>query len=102
MMLIRILGYVLLLAGVVALGAEILRSLEAGYWQSLPLGEVWYGLDRGSLNGIQVLLERYLWDYLWDPVLLTVLLLPAWAVLGVPGLLILAFARRQRRKRMFS
>lgn len=102
MILLRIVGYILLLSGIAALGAELLQYLEAGTWRSLPLGKLWYDLDRESLNGFQVVLERYIWDVLWDPVVLTVLQWPAWAVLGTPGLLILALARRRRQRRMFS
>jgi len=102
MIVLRIVGYVLLLSGLVALGSDIFRSLEAGGWQSMALGQFWFGLDRASLNGFQVVLERHVWDVLWDPVMLAVLQWPVWAVAGVPGLLLLAIARGRRQRRMFS
>lgn len=102
MSVLRIIGYVLLLAGIVALGFEIVQSLEAGRWILLTLGQVWAAIDRVSLNMVQVGLERYIHPFLWDPVFLTVLLWPAWLVFGVLGGLLIALGRRRRSKRMFS
>ena len=44
-------------------------------------------MSAASLNLVQAVVQRYLLPALWDPVLVTLLLLPAWIVVGVPGLL---------------
>ncbi|PJK29585.1 hypothetical protein [Minwuia thermotolerans] len=102
MIVLRILGYLLLLAGITALGVEILNSLEAGEWAILSAGEIWARIDRESLRATQVGLERYIHPYLWDPIMLNIVLAPAWLVLGLPGLILILLARRRRSRRMFS
>lgn len=103
MFIIRIIGYLLLLAGLVALGAELLSSLEAGEWTPIALGQRWvefFGFS--SLQSIQVGLERYVHAFLWNPVLQSVFEAPAWLPLVILGLLIILIARRRRRHRMFG
>lgn len=103
MIIVRIIGYVLLLAGLVALGAELLSSLEAGKWTIIPLGQRWvefFGFT--SLQSIQVGLERYVHPFLWNPVLQSVFEAPAWLPLVLLGLIFILVARRRRRRRMFG
>ncbi len=101
-----ILGWLLLLAALGVLVWEILGRKEGEAFSLRPAGQFWYGLDSGSLNLTQAVIERYLWPPLWDPVILSVLQLPAIVVIGVPGLLIILAStamqlRRKRRKRRF-
>lgn len=103
MIIFRIIGYLLLIAGLVALGAEVLVSLEAGAWTPVPLGQRWvefFGFS--SLQSIQVGLERYVHPFLWNPILQSVFEAPAWLPPLVLGLIILLLARRRRRRRMFG
>ncbi len=84
---------------------EILgRDPDKGF-QLRPAGELWSRIDANSLGLVQVVLERYLWPPLWDPVLFSVLLLPAIVIPAVPGLALLVLchtrARRKRRKSQF-
>ena len=102
MILLRIIGYLLLFLAIAALGAEILMSVQAGEWVSLAVGDVWAEVDRESIGLVQVGLERYVHPYLFDPILLTILLWPAWLVAGGPALVILLLARRRRQRRMFT
>ena len=67
-------------------------ALINGHAPSTLLGQVWYELSPSSLNGFQVLLERYLNPVLWQwmvPLLLKpiALIMPIIAV----GSLVLAF-----------
>lgn len=103
MFIVRLIGYALLLAGLVALGAELLSSLEAGSWTPVPLGQRWvefFGFS--SLQSIQVGLERYVHPFLWNPILQNVFEAPAWLPLVALGLIIVLLARRRRRRRMFG
>ena len=102
MILLRIIGYLLLFLAIAALGAEILTSVQAGEWVSLAVGDVWAEIDRESIGLVQVGLERYVHPFLFDPILLNILLWPAWLVAGVPALVILLLARRRRQRRMFT
>lgn len=103
MFIVRIIGYLLLLAGLVAFGAEVLSSMEAGEWTTIPLGQRWvefFGFS--SLQSIQVGLERYVHPFLWNPILQSVFEAPAWLPPVVLGLIIILLARRRRRRRMFA
>jgi hypothetical protein len=41
------------------------------------VGELWFMLHRDSLQLLQPAIERHLAPFLWDPVMLTILTLPA-------------------------
>jgi len=51
------------------------------------------------MDRIQALIENHLWNTLWNPGIETVLRLPLWLVLGVPGLLLALVARTRKRRR---
>jgi hypothetical protein len=71
--------------------------IETKQWAPLALGQLWYDLNRSSLNLVQAVVQRYLHPYLWDPIIVTVLLWWAFAVLMVLGVLILALSGRRTR-----
>jgi hypothetical protein len=90
-----VLGLVLLALALAALANELVQA-SAGSWRSIALGELWFRLAPGSLNLSQAIVQRYLLPSLWDPVLINVLLLPAWLVFGLPGLLLVWLGRPRR------
>ena len=91
----RLLGLSLLGLAVVFLGYDLVTGLSgAGLLGFNSLGDLWGRLSAASLNLVQAIVQRYLFPALWDPVLVTFLLLPAWLVFGVPGLL-LTLSRRK-------
>ena len=94
----RMAGWLLLLLAVAVLGYEAVAALDSGTWRVHALGEIWFAIDVGSLNLAQAVIQRYLWPFLWEPVITSVLLLPGWAVFGAPGL-VLAWTGRTRRRR---
>ncbi len=89
----RILGWLLFVPALLALGVDVLYSLEAGSWTPYALGEAWYAIHVPSLNLSQAVVQRYLHPTIWDPVIVTVLLWPASAVFGLPALLLTIFCR---------
>ncbi len=95
-LLVRLIGWLLVLAALALLAREAAGWWRAGDWQVVPAGKLWFDLHRTSLQLAQPAIERHVWPFLWNPVILTVLQWPAWAVIGVPGL-ILALTRRPRR-----
>jgi len=98
MVLFRILGYLLALAGFGFLVVDGARSIAAGELALTPLGKTWYDLDPGSLNLIQAVVERYTWPALWDPVILTILQWPTFAIALVLGLVFVLIGRPRRRR----
>jgi hypothetical protein len=56
---------------------------------------LWYDLDRSSLNLVQAVTLRYISAFLWDRVIVNVLLCWAFAALIGLGLVILLGARKR-------
>ncbi len=96
--------FFMLMALAVALWEIFGRDPDKGL-QFRPAGELWSRIDANSLGLVQVVLERYIWPPLWDPVLFSLLLLPAIVVPAVPGLALLLLChmrvKRRRRKSQF-
>lgn len=68
-----------------------------GDWIVTPAKQIWYQLDRGSLNAFEAAIERYLspafssgaeWALAW----------PAWAVLSIVGVFFLAYDHIQLQR----
>jgi hypothetical protein len=58
---------------------------------------LWYQLNRSSLNLVQAVIQRYILPFLWDPIIVTVLLSWAFAVLMILGVLLLVVFRKRVR-----
>ena len=101
----RAIGWLLIALAIAVAGHEAILSLEAGGYRPFAFGELWSKIDTASLNLLQAVIQRYVWPWLWDGVIVQVLLLPAWVVLGVPGLVVAWFFRhrygRPRRGRSY-
>jgi len=96
----RFLGSLLLLGALVALGADLWDAWSSGTRVSLAtLGQRWFDLHPASLNGLQVLLERYLWPPLWQEGVFPLLKLPAAPLLGLLALFLLWLGQARRRRR---
>jgi hypothetical protein len=95
----RLIGWIIFLAGLAVLVRDALVWLDTKRWAPIALGQLWYDLNRSSLNLVQAVVQRYLHPYLWDPIIVTILLCWAFAVLMVLGLLILALSGRRRQAR---
>ncbi|MFK7793571.1 MAG: hypothetical protein AB8B88_12985 [Devosiaceae bacterium] len=95
---IRLLGLALLAIGLVLLADD----LAAVDWSALtgfapePLGALLYATVPDWLNGSQAFIQRYVWPYLWDPIIQTALTWWDWAVVGVLGLVLAVLARRPK------
>jgi hypothetical protein len=92
---LRVIGWLLVAIALALLVRELYFWLTDGSWTILPAGELWFNIHKDSLLLIQPAIERHLWPALWRPIE-TLLTWPAWAVIGVPGLL-LALVRSRRR-----
>jgi hypothetical protein len=101
--LLRVLGIWLLLAGLIALAIDATKSLAGtGQLVLTPLGSYWYKLDPASLNTFQAGVERHVHPYLWDPIIVTVLQMPAFALLCGLGLVFYWFGRPRKRIEVYS
>jgi len=94
-LILRLLGILLLAAGLVLFARDLWFWGGAGPFAMATMGELWYALSPGTLNLTQAVIQRYLWPDLWDRGVLVVLLWPAALVLGLPGLAILLLTGRR-------
>ena len=98
----RLFGWLLVAASVVLLGRDVVRWIEGRGFGPAPLGQVWFEIDRFSLNLSQAVVERYVASWLWQDVVAPLLLMPAWAVPAVAGAALLAAARVGAARRLSS
>ncbi len=94
----RIVGWLFLAVAAAVLVWDVVLWADAASFRATALGQHWYDLDRATLGGLQVVIERYIWPPLWKPVAWT-LQQPTWAVFGVLGLVLAIGLRRRRRRR---
>ena len=94
---IRFLGAVLVLAGLVLLVRDVMPLARGAGFQPEALGQLWYATDPGSLNLIQAVIQRYVWAPLWDSGMLWLLLQPAFVVALVLGVLLWLLTPPRRR-----
>ena len=93
----RVIGWIALLSGAAVLVRDLLVWIDTKHWAPIALGQLWYDLNRSSLNLVQAVVQRYLHPFLWDPIIVSILLCWAFAVLMVIGLAILAVSHRRAR-----
>jgi hypothetical protein len=98
----RLIGWAFFLAGLAVLVRDVLVWIDTKHWAPIALGQLWFDLHRSSLNLVQAVVQRYIHPFLWDPIIVTILLCWAFAVLMVLGVAILALARRGSRSRAVS
>ena len=90
----RFLGLLVLAVAFVALVVDGTRSIAANRVDILPLGRACTLLAPDAFQKIRIAIEGHL-PLLWDPILVTLLLLPSWVVLGGTGMVLLALTRRR-------
>ncbi len=96
----RAVGWLIMLAGLSVLVRDVLASIEVKAWAPIALGQLWYEIDPSSLNLFQAMTERYASPLLWDPVIVSLLLCWAFAVLVAVGAsLLLCFRKRRTTRR---
>ena len=106
----RLIGWVLLLAGLLVLGRDLLvlgtgydlfsRLDIARHNAPIVLGELWYAIHPASLQLLQPAIQRHLHPALWDWVVQPVLLWWAWAIFLALGIvLLMLFPRRDEWSR---
>ena len=103
MFFLRLIGGWSILAGVVALVADVTRAYESGGKLAFSsLGKDWYAISPATLNMLQAGIERHVHPALWDPVMLNVLKAPAFGVLAGLGVVLYIIGLRHRRTNIYA
>jgi hypothetical protein len=96
----RFLAWLFIALGLGVFAYDVWVFLNSGAVRLTALGQLWYWINPGSLNLVQAVVERYIHPFLWDPIIINVLLAPAAVLFLVIGVLLsLLFRRRKRRRR---
>ena len=95
----RVIGWIILLAGGAVLVRDLLVWIDTKHWAPVALGQLWYQLNRSSLNLDQAEVQRYIHPFLWDPIIVSILLSWAFAMLMILGVLLLVLFRRRDARR---
>ena len=98
----RIIGGLFLLLALAALAFEMVTLVQSGTWEIRALGSLWFDIHKNSLGAAQVIVQRYVWAPIWDPVVITLLRWPGWLAFGVPGIVFVYLFRRRRSRRCFT
>jgi hypothetical protein len=86
---LRLVGLLLVAGGFVGLVVDGTRSIANNELSFAPLGQILYQIFPGSFPMLEPAITRHLHPFLWDPIVLNLLLLPASIVAFVLGLLLL-------------
>ena len=85
MVTLRLIGVVFLVIAAIAVGAEAVDLLRTGRWNPISAFQLWLNIDASSLSATRGFIERYVFAALWNPIIMWILLRPAWLVTIVPG-----------------
>lgn len=91
------LGWIFAAIAAALLARDIYALVEEGAFRPLATGFVWYTLHPSSLQLAEAAISRYVSQFLWHPVISTVLVWPAFAVSGGIAALLLLGGRRPTR-----
>ncbi len=101
--LFRLLGLALLAVAIISGISDASTSIAQSQVQLQPLGQLLFNLFPDTFPILQPAIERHVHPALWDPVLLTLMTWPVWAVLAPLGLAFLWLgARRNRQQPQFA
>ena len=93
----RTLSFWLFAGAVIAFVHDGAQSIAASALKVASVGQLWFDFDAGSLNLTQAIIERYTLRFLWDPVFVSFLSLPAGVALLLFSFLFAFLGRKRRR-----
>ena len=96
---LRIVGTWLLGLALILLVIDGTKTLGANGLVLTSLGEAWRGLNEPSLLAVQGFFEGRMFADLLQGAFAALLTYPAFAVVGVPGILLVLLGRRRRQER---
>ena len=92
----RFIGLWILAVAFVALIRDGTKTIAGSAVAVTTLGKDWENFHPSSLQLVQPAIERHVAEWLWNPVIQTVLARPTWLVLGVVGALLVLIGRKKR------
>jgi peptidoglycan/LPS O-acetylase OafA/YrhL len=93
---LRTLGLWILALGFVFLVYDGTKSIAGDEIQFTKLGYVWNMINSSSLQLLQPAIERHVAEWLWNPVILSVLTAPAFLVFAILGAILMLLGRKKK------
>lgn len=94
--LLRFFGVLLLAAAFVLVVHDGAKSIADNQMRIYSLGRLWGDIHGASLQSFRMLGETALFDWLWHPVLQTLLDLPAGLILGAGAIVLILLGRKKK------
>jgi ABC-type spermidine/putrescine transport system permease subunit I len=95
----RFLGLILIAAMLLAIVVDAAKSIAASSLIVTSVGQWWFAFDRGSLDAFRKSVDSVAGGWAWDSFVQTILSMPLWLALGLPGAVLIALAPATRRRR---
>jgi hypothetical protein len=99
---LRVLAGVFFLVAVIAAVSDATHSLAGSQVVATSAHDHWSRVAPGALAAARASVRRNTHPLVWDAGLARVLQLPAWALLGLVGLLLAYAGRRRRRVNLYA
>jgi hypothetical protein len=96
----RVLATISLAVAVIMAVIDATRSIAASAWVLTPLAESWQAVAPQSYAAAQAFTRDAMLPELWDPIALSILSLPGFAIFLVLALLLYLVGRRPERRRL--
>jgi ABC-type Fe3+ transport system permease subunit len=93
---LRTLGLWILALGFIFLIYDGTKSIAGDQVYFTKLGEVWNWINSTSLQLLQPAIERHVAEWLWNPVILSVLTAPACLVFAILGAILMLLGRKKK------
>ncbi|HEY5305164.1 MAG TPA: hypothetical protein VIJ52_00655 [Pseudolabrys sp.] len=94
--LLRFIGLIGLAAAFILVIYDGTKSIAGNELFLTSVSTLWTLINANSLAKLQPLLSPYANGILWDPIAVAVLAAPAWAALGILGILFILLGRRKK------
>jgi hypothetical protein len=94
--LFRFLGLICLAAAFILVVYDGTKSIAGNSFALTTVQALWEIINAGSLARVKPLIEPYAGGLLWDPVMVSILVAPAWGLLGLFGILFILFGRKKK------
>jgi hypothetical protein len=99
---LRALAWILLLAAAIALVGDFTRAGTGGSFAGTSILAYWKTLSPQSLASAATTVQKSVHPLAWDPVVVRILILPAWLVLGAIAVLCGVLGRKKRRINIYA
>lgn len=102
MAIVRAVAWLFLLVAVIVFTSDLTQTVNGSAPASSSLLSHWKTTSPGTLAATGSFVQHYGHPKLWDPVLLRLMLLPAWLLIGTLGVVLAVLSRGKRRVNIFA